>query len=239
MPLDNRHGVVVGCSRRLGLLITRKLLESGFRVSGLYRRSSPELRALELLYPDRLKTFAYNLQELEKLQELVSHLIRGFGSVFALFHVASQFYKTPLGQVSPASWDELFDTNVKGHFFICQALIPHLERPSHIINLVDIYATKPLRGYLAYAAAKGAFLNLTKNLAYELAPHTQVNAISPGPVLLPENFTDDEKKIQESRTLLGRTGTPEDIWNAISFLLANRYITGENLCVDGGSSLVG
>lgn len=239
VTLKNRHIVVVGCSRRIGLLISQRLLEAGCHVSGLFRTSSSEIKQLKTQFESSLDTFCYDLRKPETAHNLVNEIKKKQRPVFALIHVASQFFRTPLNQVTTDSWDELFDTNVKGHFFLTQAFIPHLDKPSHIINLVDIFATKPLRGYLAYTAAKGALLTLTKNLANELAPHTQVNAVSPGPVLLPENFTEEEKRIHASRTLLGRTGSPEDIWNAIYFLLNNRYITGQNLRIDGGSSLVG
>ena len=238
MASENRHVVIVGCARRIGLALTQNFLKKGYRVSGFYRTKSPELVSLEGQFRDQFKLFMFDLRHPQNAQELAAKAATQNGHAYALIHVASQFYRTPLGQVTEDSWDDLFDTNVKGHFFLTQAFIPYLERPSHIINLVDIFSFKPLRGYIAYAAAKGALLSLTRNLANELAPHTQVNAISPGPVLLPENFTDEEKKQHASRALLGRTGSPDDIWNAVQFFLESRYITGMNLCVDGGSSLL-
>jgi pteridine reductase len=238
MTSENRHIVVVGCARRIGLTLTQRFLECGYRVSGLYKTESSELSLIQKRFGDRFTAFPFDLRKPDQAAEMAQKAVRQNGSVFALIPVASQFYRTPLGQVTEASWDELFDTNVKGHFFLTQAFLSHLERPSHIINLIDIFSFKPLRGYIAYTAAKGALLSLTRNLANELAPYTQVNAISPGPVLLPENFTEEEKSLHCSRTLLGRTGSPTDIWNAVQFLLASRYITGMNLCVDGGSSLM-
>jgi len=236
--LEKGHIVIVGCARRIGLTLTQHLLEAGYLISGTYHHLSPELIDLEKQFRGRFKGYPFDLRKPESAKALAQKAAEQYGPVFGIIHVASQFYRTPLEQVTPDSWDELFDTNVKGHFFLTQAFIPHLAKPSHIINLVDIFAFKPLQGYIAYTAAKGALLALTRNLANELAPHTRVNAISPGPVLLPENFTDKEKFLHASRTLLKRTGSPQDIWNAVRFFLDSAYITGMNLCVDGGSSLV-
>ena len=228
----------MGSSRRIGLYLTEKLLESGCKVSGLYRTPSPELTSLKSLFPDRLHLDCFDLRDVRTAGPLAAKIHQQNGRIFGVIHVASQFFKTPLGQVTSNAWDELFDTNVKGHFFLTQALAPYLEAPSHLINLVDIFSTKPLRNYLAYTAAKGALMTLTRNLANELAPNTRVNAISPGPVLLPEGFSEEEKLQHSKNTLLGRTGDPSDIWSAVHFLLNSNYITGINLCVDGGSFLM-
>lgn len=237
MVLKNKHVVVAGCARRIGLDLTTRLLESGCRVSGLYRTHSEDLHSLKNGFGERIHLLPFDSGEPRKAGDVARKATEKHGNVFALIHVSSQFYRTPLGAVTSESWDELFDTNVKGHFFLGQAFASHFENPSHLITLVDIFAEKPLRGYLAYTAAKGALLTLTRNLANELAPNTRVNAISPGPVLLPENFSEEEKALHANRTLLGRTGSAEDIWNAVEFLLKSTYITGVNLKVDGGSSL--
>lgn len=238
MDLQAKHIVVSGGSKRIGLELTRFFLkEKGF-VTCLFRSRSSEIKQLESDYPEHLRCLSYDLTDFGSLDRAGKSLSEAGRSVDALINVASDFFRTPLGTISQDQWDRLFDTNIKGHFFLIQALLPLLAKPSVIINLVDIFAEKPLRGYSPYAAAKGALLTLTRNLAAELAPHTRVNAVSPGAVLLPDSFTEEEKSKHTQNNLLGRLGHPNDIVEAISFLVKNDYITGFNLKVDGGSSLL-
>lgn len=233
----NQHWVVVGCSRRLGLYITTKLLAKGATVTGLYRELSESLVELKNSHPQKLSLLSVDLTKLDSsLSELSAHF-QTQTKISGVIHLASQFFPTPLTSLTSKEWDVLFDTNVKGHVFLTQLFVSFLKRPSSITFLVDIYATKPLRNYLAYAAAKGALLTTMRNLALELAPHTRVNAISPGSVLLPENFSEEDIHKHQENTLLKRLGDPEDIWNAFYFLSHNQYITGVNLKVDGGTSL--
>lgn len=234
---SGHHWVVVGCSRRLGLYITTKLLAEGAIVTGLYRELSESLVELKNSHPQKLSLLSVDLTKLDSsLSELSAHF-QTQTKLAGVIHLASQFFPTPLTSLTSKEWDVLFDTNVKGHVFLTQLFLPFLSRPSSIIHLADIYATKPLRNYLAYAAAKGALLTTMRNLALELAPHIRVNAISPGSVLLPETFTEEDIKKHKDHSLLKRLGNPEDIWNAFYFLSRNQYVTGINLKVDGGTSL--
>lgn len=234
---SGQHWVVVGCSRRLGLFVTEKLLLGGARVTGLYREKSETLSSLQNRHAEGLCLQAFDLTSVESENLSLSSFFKDQKPIKGIIHLASQFFPTPLLSASPSDWDILFDTNVKGHFFLDKLLLPFLSQSSLIIHLVDIYATKPLRNYYAYAAAKGALLTTMKNLAQELAPKTRVNAISPGSVLLPESFSPEEIAKHQENTLLKRLGSPEDIWNALRFLADNHYITGINLKVDGGTSL--
>lgn len=238
MVKPGSHWLVAGASKRLGLLLTRKLLEQGARVSALYRTLTPELQELCQKYPHQCALFSFDLCETDAFPALIKTITERQGLLAGLLLVASEFYKTPWGMVSERDWDNLFATNVKGHTFLAQACSASLEPQSQIIALADIFGNKPLRAYVAYAAAKAALLSVVRNLAKELAPHVRVNAISPGPVLLPESFSPEEEAQHAERTLLGKLGTPEDIWQAVQFLMECSYITGMNLNVDGGASLI-
>lgn len=232
------HWIVAGASKRLGLLLARKLLEQGARVSALYRTLTPELEELCQKHPHQCALFPFDLCETTAYPTLIKTITDCHGSLAGLLLVASEFYKTPWGMVSEDDWDNLFSTNVKGHTFLAQACTTVLEPQSQIIALADIFGSKPLKAYVAYAAAKAALLSVVRNLAKELAPHVRVNAISPGPVLLPESFSPQDEAQHAERTLLGKLGTPEDIWEAVQFLMECSYLTGVNLNVDGGASLV-
>jgi NAD(P)-dependent dehydrogenase (short-subunit alcohol dehydrogenase family) len=103
-----------------------------------------------------------------------------------------------------------------------------------IVNLADVAAEKVWPGYLAYSVSKAALLAVNRGLAKAFAPRIQVNAIAPGPVLFPEYYTEEQRKSAVDRTLLKREGKPQDIVNAVMFLIENDYITGELIHVDGG-----
>jgi len=98
--------------------------------------------------------------------------------------------------------------------------------------------TENLPGYLPYSISKAALIAVNRGLAKAYAPEIQVNAIAPGPVLFPEDYTEEQKRSAVERTLLKREGSPRDIVNAVVFLIENDYITGELIHVDGGRHLV-
>lgn len=238
MTETERHIVIAGGSKRLGLYLATQLTQHHVRLSILYRTLSEELSQLQSRFPDRIQLYPFHLEQAEDLSHLGKKIFQDNGAISELVTVASQFYPTPLGTVSEKQWNDLFDTNVKGHFFFIQGAIPFLHKPSHIVTLVDIHSFKPLKSYSPYCAAKGALLTLSRNLAFELAPHTRVNSISPGFVLAPETFSLEEVEEKRKKCLLGRLGTPEDIYQGYQFLRRNHYITGYNLCIDGGNSLL-
>ncbi len=107
------------------------------------------------------------------------------------------------------------------------------------MNIVDLSAIIPFRNYLPHSAAKAGLVNLTYSLAMELAPAVRVNAIAPGPVLPPPEYTEQQIQAAARRTLLGRWGTAEDVAQAALFLTQAPYITGVMLPVDGGERLAG
>ncbi|NBX77672.1 MAG: SDR family NAD(P)-dependent oxidoreductase, partial [Proteobacteria bacterium] len=100
MAPENRHVVIVGCARRIGLALTQHFLKKGYRVSGLYRTKSPELVELEGQFGELFKAFMFDLRHPQHAQELAANTATQNGHAYALIHVASQFYRTPLGQVT-------------------------------------------------------------------------------------------------------------------------------------------
>ena len=136
----------------------------------------------------------------------------------------------------------MFAINARAPFFLAQAAAAHLAATGGaIVNLVDIHAERPLRGHAAYGASKAALLHLTQALALELAPRVRVNAIAPGAILWPEGSKSQEAQDAIlSRVPLARTGTPEEIAEAVRWLLRGAtYTTGQVLRLDGGRSLTG
>ena len=161
-----------------------------------------------------------------------------FGRLDALVNNASSFYATPVGEITAANWDDLIGTNLRAPLFLAQAAAPALKKAQGaIVNITDIHAERPLKSFVVYSIAKSGLVALTRSLARELAPEVRVNAVSPGPILWPDDASFDELSRQRiiSHTLLKREGTPDDIAKAVYFLLADAtYVTGETINVDGG-----
>ncbi|HEY5971391.1 MAG TPA: SDR family oxidoreductase, partial [Pseudoxanthomonas sp.] len=187
-------------------------------------------------------TVQADLSEFDRLPEIVARSVGRFGRLDALVNNASTFHPTKIGETTPRQWDELFASNARAPFFLAQAAAPHLKATrGAIVNLVDIYAERPLRDHSLYCTAKAALVMATKSLALELAPEIRVNAIAPGAILWAENETSDAKQqAMLARTPLARTGTPEEVAEAVYWLLRGAtYTTGQVIRVDGGRTLAG
>lgn len=238
--------LITGSARRLGAAIARTLHAAGYDLALHCRHSRGELDALaaELEQLRAGSTFVQQaeLADFDRLPELVAHAIGRFGRLDALVNNASSFAPTPIGTVTPAQWDALFASNARAPFFLAQAAAPHLAATQGaIVNLADIYGERPLREYTVYCMAKAALIMMTKSLALELGPAVRVNAVSPGAILWPESGGDGAKQqAMLARTPLARTGTPEEVAEAVRWLLQDaRYCTGQVLHVDGGRLLNG
>lgn len=236
--------LVTGAAKRVGAVIARYLHADGYDVVLHYRRSGADMQALvdelEALRAGSTLAVQADLAAFDRLPELVAQAVGRFGRLDALVNNASAYYATPIGTVTPAQWDELFASNARAPFFLSQAAAPHLKASGGaIVNLADIYAERPLERHTVYCMAKAALVMMTQSLARELGPEVRVNAVAPGNVLWSENPVKAEtlERVRE-RTALQRQGSPEDIADAVRWLLAgNRYITGQVIAIDGGRSV--
>ncbi len=172
------------------------------------------------------------------MARLVAEAEKAFGPIDVLVNSASSFYPTPVETVTEAHWDDLERINLKAPFFLSQAARKNMKAGSVIVNIADVNGERAMRRHAPYSCSKAGLLMLTRNLAKEWAPAIRVNSISPGPVLLPLNYTEEQKRKSVERTLLRREGSPKDIAEAAIFLIGATYITGFDLKVDGGRSLV-
>ena len=155
-----------------------------------------------------------------------------------LVNNASSFYPTPLEEATDADWDALMHSNLRAPYLLCQALSPSLRKHrGAIINIVDVYAEKPLEKHTLYCMAKAGLAMMTRSLARELGPDIRVNGVSPGPILWPEAGQMNQEAITAS-TALKRCGEPADIAGAVAWLARDAgFVTGQILAVDGGRSL--
>jgi len=236
--------LITGASRRVGAVVARILHAAGYDLALHYRHSSDEADALakdlEQQRPNSTLLLQADLANLAALPSLIEKLLAHFGRLDALINNASAFYATPLDSATPTQWNELFASNAQAPFFLTQAAIPALrEARGGIVNMLDIYAERPLAGYTLYCMTKASLAAMTRSLALELGPDIRVNGIAPGAVLWPaEGKSDEEQNELLSRTPLKRAGTPEDVASAILWLLRDaHYTTGQVIHVDGGRTL--
>ncbi|MFC3551303.1 pteridine reductase [Lysobacter cavernae] len=236
--------LITGSAKRIGAAIARTLHAAGYDLALHYRHSQDEAAALaaalERTRPGSTLLLPADLAEFDRLPELVAHTIGRFGRLDALVNNASAFTPSPIGSTTPALWDALLASNARAPFFLAQAAAPHLQATrGAIVNLTDIYGERPLRQHTVYCMAKAALLMMTRSLALELGPEVRVNAVSPGAILWPEDGGNAAaQQAMLARTPLARTGTPEEVAEAVRWLLQDaHYSTGQVLHLDGGRLL--
>ncbi len=190
--------------------------------------------------PDSASVIRGNLLDRDELQAVAEQSLAAFNRVDFVVNNASTFFATPIGSTSEADWDNLVGVNLKAPYFLVQALADELrERRGAIVNLGDIYANRPLQDHPVYCAAKAGLLALTRSFARDLAPHVRANAVLPGAILWPDNPDGADRDEILARTPLARKGDVDDIAGAVVYLLRDAaFITGQEIAVDGGRSVV-
>jgi pteridine reductase len=242
--LQGKTALVTGGARRVGAAIARRLHAAGANLMLHYRDSAADADALAAeLNALRAKSAATVKAELLAPiapRALVSAALESFGGLDLLVNNASAFFPVALGAIEPSHWEELIGANLRAPLFISQEAAPHLAKgQGAIVNIVDIHAERPLKGYSVYSIAKAGLAALTRSLALELAPQVRVNGVAPGAIAWPEDgqFDPEERRRILATTPLGRVGSPEDIAQAVHFLACAPYVTGQILAVDGGRSI--
>ncbi len=247
MPEQAPVVLITGAARRIGAAIAARLHGRGYRVIIHYQKSAADADKLcvqlNTIRADSARALQANLLDLASVEQLAKASIAHWGQVTALINNASSFYPTPLPCATNVQWDELIGSNLKGPFFLCQALAGELKKNGgSIVNIADIHAHQPLNDHSIYCIAKAGNKMLTKTLAKELAPNVRVNGIAPGVILWPENNDANDSGAQDKliKTIpLQRMGSSDDIANLAEFLITSAsYISGQTIAVDGGKHLV-
>jgi pteridine reductase len=241
---EGRVVLVTGAARRIGRVIAKSLHARGWNVGIHCSRSVDEACSLAVelndIRPDSASVHVADLADLAALPKLMEGLVCRWGRLDALVNNASTFFPTPIGTATAAQWDSLFNANARGPFFLTQAAAERLAQArGSVVNIVDIYASRPQHDHVLYIMAKAALEAMTRALAVDLAPGVRVNAIAPGAVLWPESPSPYEnQQALIDRTPLARCGTPADVAEAVAWLLeSGAFMTGQVLTVDGGRSL--
>jgi len=242
--LQGKVALVTGAARRVGAAIARRLHAAGASVVIHYRGAEADAAKLEAelnaARPSSAARVKADLLAPVAPQALIGAALDGFKRLDLLVNNASTFYPTALGEIEPGHWEELVGSNLRAPLFLSQAAAPHLAKNrGSIVNIADIHAERPLKGYAVYSVAKAGLAALTRALALELAPEVRVNAIAPGAIAWPEygQFEPGERERIVGTTPLRRMGTPEEIAQAVHFLATASFVTGHVLAVDGGRSV--
>lgn len=242
MRLQQQRALVTGGAHRLGRAIALALAAEGADVAIHYHSSAQQAEATlaELrAYGGRAAAVQGDLAAVAEAERVVDAAAAQLGGLSILVNCAGIWGADPLGTVTEERWDTLIATNARGAFFACQRAAP-LLRASHgcVINIADVGAMRPWKNHTPYLVSKGAVVTLTEALAKDMAPEVRVNAIAPGPVLLPADWGEEEAERTAKTVLLRRVGSAEDIAQAAVYLASASYVTGVILPVDGGQRLI-
>jgi len=244
VTLESKVALVTGAARRVGAAIARRLHAAGANVVLHYRGAEGEAAQLEkelnaARAGSAMKVKGDLLAPVAP-KVLVDAALQRFARLDILVNNASAFYPTAIGQIELSHWEELIGSNLRAPLFLSQVAAPRLALAGGVIvNIADIHAERPLKGYVVYSIAKSGLVALTRSLALELAPGVRVNAVAPGAIAWPEDgqFDPGERERIVASTPLRRTGNPDEIAQAVHFLCTAPFVTGQVLAVDGGRSI--
>jgi NAD(P)-dependent dehydrogenase (short-subunit alcohol dehydrogenase family) len=240
MSLANKNVVITGGSTGIGLATAKVFINAGANVWITSRSAGNLQKAAQEINSPNLKTLVSDTANLAGIAVLEKAIAESGQKLDVLFLNAGIAVFTPIEQTTEADFDAQFNTNVKGHFFTLQKLIPHLADGSSVIFTSSVVATAAGIGASVYSATKGALNKIAQIASNELAERKiRVNIVSPGPVLTPglESVVPAEGKPQlAAATALQRLGDAEEIAHAVLFLASDAasFINGTDFVVDGG-----
>ena len=238
MKLEGRVALVTGAGVRVGRALAIALGRERMQVAVHYHASSEGAKetAREIENAGgEAALFEDDLTSPRGPSELVQKVVAQFGSLAVVVNSAAVMERTPVGAVTPQIWDSIFALNLRAPFLISQDAAPNMKKDGGaIVNIADLAAFENWPAYIPHSISKAAIVKMTSALARVLAPEIRVNAIAPGAVLLPENWEEDSEERLISTTPLQRIGSPDDVIDALLYLLKSDFVTGETIIVDGG-----
>ncbi len=244
--LKGKVALVTGGARDIGRAIALELAASGASVVVNYNQSADaaaKLVAEIKKQGGKAAAIRADVSSGAEVKNLIGETLKTFGGRIDILvnNAGGLLARKKLDEMDEKFWDDVMRLNLKSVFMVTKEVIPHMPAGGAIVNLASLAARDGGGGgALAYSAAKGAVLTLTRGLSKELAPKKiRVNCVSPGLIdtTFHDTFTAPEiRKTVASRTSIGREGKAEDVAKAVSFLAsdASSYITGESIEINGG-----
>lgn len=232
--------------RRVGWYVAQALAARGYSLVIHYRTSAAEAEeSVAVLQQTGIEVIALqaDLAQENSVRALIDQTLRRFGRLDVLVNCAAAWKSKKLEEVTAADVQHYFETNTLGTFLCCKeaglAMVQQSEGGC-IITVGDWAVVRPYTNYAAYFPSKGAIPTLTRTLAVELGTRNhniRVNCILPGPVFLPPELTEEERRQTIEATLVKREGRPENVAQAVLFFIDNDFVTGVCLPVDGGRTV--
>jgi NAD(P)-dependent dehydrogenase (short-subunit alcohol dehydrogenase family) len=241
MTAESKAVLVTGAAKRLGRAIALDLARHGWNVAIHYNNSEKEARATAADAATAGVKTALVKADLAREAEtatLVARAAAELGPLGALVNSASLFENDDWTSTSRESWDRHLETNLRAPFVLAQGFARQARHGGAIVNLIDQRVLKPTPQFMSYGVSKAGLYWLTKTLAQALAPHVRVNAVGPGPILKNERQSDADFSRQREATILGRGAEPQDVCDAVRYLLDAKAVTGQMIAVDGGQHLI-
>jgi NAD(P)-dependent dehydrogenase (short-subunit alcohol dehydrogenase family) len=240
-PLAGKVALVTGAAKRIGRSVALRLASEGADVIVNYRGSkakAEEVVAQISATGRRAMGIRADVAKRTDVLALFATIEREFGRLDILVNNAGMFFPAKFEELTEEQWDTILDANLKSQFLCSQTAAPMLRRSGQgrIINFASLGGLLAWPAYTHYCVSKAGVIMLTRCLARALAPEITVNAVAPGTI----SFPGDAPEIAEDfirRAPMGRTGGPEDIDDAVMFLVQAPFITGQVIVVDGGRTL--
>ncbi len=239
MNPTGKTALITGGAHRVGKAITLALARAGANVVINYHSSAlaaeetaAEARALGV---EALPVRA-DIADAEQVEAMVRLAEERLGGVDILVNSASLYWETPFPTSSHDDWHRVTGIGIDGPYFCANAVAPGMLAKGEgvIVNITDLSAFEPWPGFIAHSVSKAAIMALTRQLALELAPAVRVNAVAPGPVLPPPDYSPERIASVANMTLLERWGSPEDVAEAVLYFVRANFVTGDILFIDGG-----
>ena len=237
MKLAGCVALVTGAGHRVGRALAVALGAEGMTVAVHFNSSREEadetVRTIEKA-GGRATAFGSDLSKAGASAKLVGEVAKAFGALDVLINSAAIMKRHAFGTVSESDWDETMSINLRAPFFVAQSAASVMSNGGAIINIADLAAYETWPSYIPHSISKAGIVKMTEGLARVLAPGIRVNAIAPGAVLLPDDWSDKTGERLSDTTPLRRIGDPQDVVDAMLYLLRADYVTGETIVVDGG-----
>jgi NAD(P)-dependent dehydrogenase (short-subunit alcohol dehydrogenase family) len=240
MKLQGKVALVTGAAHRVGRVIALALAKEGADIAVHYgdsadaaRDTANEVEALGR----RVLLHQADMSCWDQAAGLGQCALDHFGRVDILVNSASSFAPNDYFSTTEADFDKAFDVNVKGPFALSQVIAQAMVagEGGNIVNIVDEGAFYPWKSYVAHSLSKAALLALTRSQTLNLGPKVRVNAICPGPILKPPDYSDQQWEALRNTNPLRALGTAEQVGEIVIFLVAGpQFINGDCIMLDGG-----
>lgn len=240
MNFTNKNVVITGGSTGIGLATAQAFINAGANVWITSRSANNLQKAAEEINSPKLRTIVSDTSNLEGIAILEKAVAKSGNKLDVLFLNAGIAAFAPIEQATEADFDAQFNTNVKGHFFTLQKLIPYLADGSAVIFTSSTVATASNLGTSVYSATKGALNKIAQIAANELAQRKiRVNIVSPGPIQTPGleyAIPAEAKSHLAAATALQRIGDADEVAGTVLFLASDAasFVNGTEIVVDGG-----